>query len=121
MVDYERAESQKAGVFYFVMTQLSTLFLLFGFLYLSASTGVVNIQPIAANPIVTSIAFSLLFLGFGIKAGIIPFHKWLPYAHPASPSNISALMSGVMIKVALYGMLRFILLMPLQLWWEYSS
>ena len=58
-----------------------------------------------------------LFIGFGIKAGIIPFHKWLPYAHPASPSNISALMSGVMIKVAIYGLLRFVLLMPMELWW----
>jgi len=56
-------------------------------------------------------------LGFGIKAGIIPFHKWLPYAHPASPSNISALMSGVMIKVAIYGLVRFLLLLPLQPWW----
>ena len=66
---------------------------------------------------VTSIAFVFLFLGFGIKAGMIPFHKWLPYAHPASPSNISALMSGVMLKVAIYGLIRFILLMPLQMWW----
>ena len=57
-----------------------------------------------ADPIVTGVAFLFLFLGFGIKAGIIPFHKWLPYAHPASPSNISALMSGVMIKVAIYGL-----------------
>jgi len=72
---------------------------------------------IRADPLITSVAFVFLFLGFGIKAGIIPFHKWLPYAHPASPSNISALMSGVMIKVAVYGLIRFLLLLPMQTWW----
>jgi formate hydrogenlyase subunit 3/multisubunit Na+/H+ antiporter MnhD subunit len=54
------------------------------------------------------VIFVVLFVGFGIKAGVVPFHKWLPYAHPASPSNISALMSGVMIKVAIYGLIRFV-------------
>ena len=73
--------------------------------------------PIRADPLITSVAFVFLFLGFGIKAGIIPFHKWLPYAHPASPSNISALMSGVMIKVAIYGLIRFLFLLPMQTWW----
>src|SRR3989338_9278067 len=65
-----------------------------------------------------NIIFVLLFIGFGTKAGMIPFHKCLPYAHPASPSNISALMSGVMIKVAIYGMARFLLfvLRP-EAWW----
>jgi formate hydrogenlyase subunit 3/multisubunit Na+/H+ antiporter MnhD subunit len=117
MTDYEQKETQKAGLFYFVMTHLSTLFLLFAFLFLYSTTGTFNMQPIQANPTVTSVAFVFLFLGFGIKAGIIPFHKWLPYAHPASPSNISALMSAVMLKVALYGLLRFLLLLPMQLWW----
>ncbi len=117
MVEYEKKETLKAGMFYFVMTNLSTIFLFFAFLYLYVTTGTFNIQPITAQPLVTSVAFVFLFLGFGIKAGMIPFHKWLPYAHPASPSNISALMSGVMLKVAIYGLIRFILLMPLQMWW----
>ena len=117
MMEFEKKETQKAGIFYFVMTHLSTLFLLFSFLFIYSVTGTFNIQQIQANPVVVSVAFVFLFLAFGIKAGIIPFHKWLPYAHPASPSNISALMSGVMIKVAIYGLIRFVLLMPMQMWW----
>jgi hydrogenase-4 component B len=117
MVEFEKKETQKAGIFYFVMTHLSTLFLLFAFLFIYTVTGTFDIAQIRAEPLITSVAFVFLFLGFGIKAGIIPFHKWLPYAHPASPSNISALMSGVMIKVAIYGLVRFILLLPMQTWW----
>ena len=117
MTEYEKKETGKAGIFYFVMTQLSTVFLLFAFLFLYNATGTFDIQQIRASPLITSVAFVFLFVGFGIKAGVIPFHKWLPYAHPASPSNISALMSGVMIKVAVYGLVRFVLLMPMELWW----
>ncbi|MGD6934388.1 MAG: proton-conducting transporter membrane subunit [Candidatus Bathyarchaeia archaeon] len=117
MLEYEKPETAKAGMFYFVMTHLSTVFLFFAFLFLYITTGTFNIQPITAQPLIASVAFVFLFLGFGIKAGIIPFHKWLPYAHPASPSNISALMSGVMLKVAVYGLIRFLLLLPLESWW----
>jgi hydrogenase-4 component B len=117
MTEFEKAETQKAGIFYFVMTHLSTLFLLFAFLFIYSQTATFDMLAIRADPLITSTAFVFLFLGFGIKAGIIPFHKWLPYAHPASPSNISALMSGVMIKVAIYGLVRFILLLPMQTWW----
>jgi hydrogenase-4 component B len=117
MVDFEKKETQKAGMFYFIMTHLSTLFLFFAFIFIYSTTGTFDMQAIKADPIITSVAFTFLFLGFGIKAGIIPFHKWLPLAHPASPSNISALMSGVMIKVAIYGLVRFILLLPMETWW----
>jgi hydrogenase-4 component B len=117
MTDFEKKETQKAGIFYFIMTHLSTLFLFFAFLFISLQTGTFDMIAIHADPVIISVAFVFLFLGFSIKAGIIPFHKWLPYAHPASPSNISALMSGVMIKVAIYGLVRFILLLPMQTWW----
>jgi hydrogenase-4 component B len=117
MTEYEKKDTVKAGIFYFVMTHLSTLFLLFAFLFLGNVKGTFDMNPIAVQPLIASIAFVFLFLGFGIKAGIIPFHKWLPYAHPASPSNISALMSGVMIKVAIYGVVRFVLLLPMETWW----
>ncbi len=117
MTEFEKKETQKAGIFYFVMTHLSTLFLLFAFLFIYSQTGTFDMLAIRAEPLITSVAFVFLFLGFGIKAGIIPFHKWLPYAHPASPSNISALMSGVMIKVAIYGLVRFLLLLPMETWW----
>lgn len=117
MIDYEKKETQKAGMFYFVMTHLSTLFLFFAFLFIYLQTGTFDMNAIRADPVMISVAFIFLFLGFGIKAGIIPFHKWLPLAHPASPSNISALMSGVMIKVAIYGLIRFLFLMPIETWW----
>jgi hydrogenase-4 component B len=117
MTDFEKKETQKAGMFYFIMTHLSTLFLFFAFLFIYLQTGTFDMTAIRADPLIISVAFVILFLGFGIKAGIIPFHKWLPYAHPASPSNISALMSGVMIKVALYGLIRFLFLLPMETWW----
>ncbi len=117
MTEFEKQETQKAGIFYFIMTHLSTLFLFFAFLFIYTQTGTFNMLAIRADPWITSVAFVFLFLGFGIKAGVIPFHKWLPYAHPASPSNISALMSGVMIKVALYGLIRFLFLLPMETWW----
>jgi hydrogenase-4 component B len=108
--EYTHDETRKAGLFYFFMTQLSSLFVLLGIIMLFVETGSFAITPlrIATTPFIT-VAFLVLFVGFSIKAGIIPFHKWLPYAHPASPSPISALMSGVMLKIAVYGLLRFLL------------
>ena len=119
MYEYEKAGTTRAGIFYFVMTQLSTLFVLLGILLLWLATGSFAIAPHPGSATVTgTLAFLSLFLGFAIKSGIIPFHKWLPYAHPASPSPISALMSGVMLKVAVYGLLRFILdVFAPDLWW----
>ncbi len=106
---YDKEETRKAGLFYFIMTSLSTLFLIIAFILLSNSTGSFSIAK-ASNitPFLAGVIFISLFLGFGIKSGIVPFHKWLPYAHPAAPSNISALMSGLMIKVAIYGLIRFV-------------
>ncbi|MDD5110950.1 MAG: proton-conducting transporter membrane subunit [Candidatus Altiarchaeota archaeon] len=117
--DYEKPESRRAGIFYFVMTQLSTVFLLAAFLMLYGHSGSFAIQPMPyLSSRVMTVVFLLLFAGFGVKAGVIPFHKWLPYAHPASPSNISALMSGVMIKVAVYGLMRFVLdVLAPDSWW----
>jgi hydrogenase-4 component B len=117
--EYTQAETRKAGIFYFVMTQLSSLFVLLGIILLYTRTGSFAISPLSGEmtPLVT-LAFLALFAGFSIKAGIIPFHKWLPYAHPASPSPISALMSGVMLKIAVYGLVRFLLdVFTPDLWW----
>ena len=58
------------------------------------------------TPLLKDLAFLFAFIGFGTKAGIVPFHIWLPYAHPAAPSNVSALMSGVMIKTAIFMLIR---------------
>jgi formate hydrogenlyase subunit 3/multisubunit Na+/H+ antiporter MnhD subunit len=119
MYEYDQPETRKAGLFYFVMTQLSTLFVLLGIVALYVQTGSFGISPLhaASSPLIT-VAFLSLFIGFSIKAGIIPFHKWLPYAHPASPSPISALMSGVMLKIAVYGLIRFFLyVFQPDIWW----
>jgi formate hydrogenlyase subunit 3/multisubunit Na+/H+ antiporter MnhD subunit len=110
MYEYREQGTRKAGIFYFVMTQLSTLFVMLGIIILSSITGSFTFSPAGemASPMVAA-AFLAFFFGFSVKAGIIPFHKWLPYAHPASPSPISALMSGVMLKVAVYALIRVLL------------
>ena len=119
MYEYDQPETRKAGLFYFIMTQLSTLFVLLGIIALYVQTGSFAISPLgaASSPLI-AVAFLSLFVGFSIKAGIIPFHKWLPYAHPASPSPISALMSGVMLKIAVYGLIRFLFsVFNPDIWW----
>ncbi|MDD5605332.1 MAG: proton-conducting transporter membrane subunit [Dehalococcoidales bacterium] len=118
VLEREQTESIKAGVYYLVMTQLSTVFLFFSFLTTYYSTGTMSVN--ISIPAITSINFVLtgFLLGFGTKAGLVPLHKWLPYAHSAAPSNISALMSGVMLKVAIYGLARITLnLETIPLWW----
>ncbi|WP_232308607.1 proton-conducting transporter transmembrane domain-containing protein [Methanosarcina lacustris] len=116
--DYSSEENKKAGFFYFIMTSLSTAFLFMGFISLFRLTGSAEFGPLEYPASILNLPFICLFIGFGIKAGIVPFHKWLPYAHPAAPSSISALMSGVMLKVAIYGFLRFLLsVYTLELWW----
>jgi formate hydrogenlyase subunit 3/multisubunit Na+/H+ antiporter MnhD subunit len=117
--DYDKADTRKSGLFYFVMTQLSTVCLMFGFIAIYHVTGSFDITAVrGVSQLLKAFIFLSLFVGFGIKAGVMPFHKWLPYAHSASPSNISALMSGVMIKVAIYGLVRYLVfVLTPDRWW----
>lgn len=105
----EQAENRKAGTLYLIMTHIGTAFLIIAFMltykYTQSFDIGVNISAIPDN--IRNAVFVLLLIGFGTKAGVIPFHIWLPHAHPAAPSNVSALMSGIMIKTAVYGILRF--------------
>ncbi len=119
MSEYEKPETKRAGQFYFIMTQLSTAFIIMFFVGMYLVAGTFEITGISVkSQIVSALLFLSFFIGFGIKAGMIPFHKWLPYAHSAAPSNISALMSGVMIKVAIYAMIRFLVyVFEPSLWW----
>ena len=119
MYEYDGHGTARAGIFYFVMTHLSTLFVLFGIILLWVETGSFAIASLTGAPtLMVTLAFLSLFLGFSIKGGIIPFHKWLPYAHPASPTPISALMSAVMLKIAVYGLIRFLItVFSPELWW----
>jgi len=119
MLNYQKEETKKSGIFYFIMTQMSTLFLMAAFIIIYNFTGSFDLRSLSGiSAGLNCTLFLLLFAGFGIKAGIIPFHKWLPYAHSSSPSNVSALMSGVMIKTAIYGMMRYVLfVLSPDLWW----
>ena len=103
------AENIRAGYVYLVMASFGTLGLLLAFGLLAGPDGLYTFaQMRAAHPSVTlgSVALILALIGAGSKAGIVPLHVWLPLAHPAAPSHVSALMSGVMTKVAVYGFVR---------------
>ncbi len=113
LISYEHEEpvARRAAWLYVVMTHIGTAFLLVMFVTLQTYTGSFSFEAFKdTGSRIPALVRSLLFLcttiGFGIKAGIIPFHIWLPEAHPAAPSNVSALMSGVMIKTGIYGMVR---------------
>jgi hydrogenase-4 component B len=107
----ETRESVRAAWVYAVMTHAGLACLLAAMLLLGAATGSLSFDAwrgggAALAPTTRNIAFALLALGFASKAGAIPLHVWLPLAHPAAPSHVSALMSGVMIKLGIYGLLR---------------
>ncbi len=105
--NFETAQNIKAGLLYLVFSQVGAMFILAAFGVLYAHTGVVGFEPAAGLPPAAKIVvFVLAFVGFGSKAGVFPLHVWLPHAHPAAPSHISAVMSGVMIKTGIYGILR---------------
>ena len=118
----EDEEARAAGAWYLGMTQVGVAFLLGAFLLLaaaSAGTGFAQMRVAALSPGARSAVFLLAVAGFGAKAGLIPLHVWLPRAHPAAPSHVSALMSGAMIKLGVYGLLRvgLDLLGAGPLWW----
>lgn len=117
----EHEENLKAGKLYIIMTHLGTAFLLIGFMMMYSYTKSFDIfgSSAAIPDAAKNLMFVFFLIGFGTKAGVVPLHIWLPYAHPAAPSNVSALMSGIMIKTAIYGMIRFMLcyLQIQDSWW----
>ncbi len=125
VIHHHREEGvRRAGYIYLVMTHASTAFLLVAFLTLFATAGSLDFGAIRAasgslSPLTRDMVFLMALVAFGTKAGVIPLHVWLPRAHPAAPSHVSALMSGVMIKVAIYGLLRvgWDLAGPGPVWW----
>ncbi len=108
--EHEKAEVRRAGWIYLVATHLGVAFLLLAFMLLARQAGSLEFDAFRWMPALSaggaSVLFVLAAIGFGSKAGFVPFHVWLPEAHPAAPSHVSALMSGVMIKMGFYGMLR---------------
>jgi hydrogenase-4 component B len=115
------AEVRHAGYLYLTMAHIGAVAILLSFGVLQANTGdytFANMRAQHPSPFWASIAFLLALLGFGAKAGLLPLHVWLPEAHPAAPSPVSALMSAVMLKTAVYGMLRVSFdLLHTQYWW----
>ncbi|MGA9452845.1 MAG: proton-conducting transporter membrane subunit [Verrucomicrobiia bacterium] len=123
--EHEKESVREAGWIYFVATHLGTAFLLAFFLLLARETGSMDFDVWAKQGIhaqgLASVLFLLAVIGFGTKAGFMPLHVWLPEAHPAAPSHVSALMSGVMIKTGIYGLLRaFTFLGMPPLWWGWG-
>jgi hydrogenase-4 component B len=105
--NYENEGNRKAGYLYFVFSQVGAMFILASYGVIYAYTASFGFDGAAVLPETAKmLVFILAFIGFGSKAGVFPLHVWLPHAHPAAPSHISALMSGVMIKCGIYGIVR---------------
>lgn len=106
--EYQKKEVLKAGVNYMIQMHVSVALLTVGFIWLYVQTGSFNFASLStffsANGSIWLLV--MLLAGFAIKAGFIPFHSWLPHAHPAAPSHVSGIMSGVIVKLGIYGILR---------------
>jgi hydrogenase-4 component B len=105
--DHQSPENRKAGLLYFVFSHVGAMFILAAFGIMYGYSGSFAFDTAATLPETAKIlVFIFTFIGFGSKAGVFPLHIWLPHAHPAAPSHISAVMSGVMIKTGIYGIMR---------------
>ena len=122
LATHKDRDTPRAAYVYIVMASAGTIALLLAFGLLAGAGGDYSFAAIRAHHLSQTLAAGVLFLtllGAGSKAGLVPVHVWLPLAHPAAPSHVSALMSGVMTKVAIYGMVRilFDLAAAPQWWW----
>ena len=109
--EHEKEEARNAGVLFLIMSHTGTGLLLIAFLMLTSASGCLDFTSfhlLASRmpPLPQGMVFLLFLFGFGVKAGIVPIHIWLPEAHPVAPSNVSALMSGIVIKTGIYGLAR---------------
>ncbi|WP_091918136.1 hydrogenase 4 subunit B [Mesorhizobium sp. YR577] len=122
MTHHREQDNARAGYIYLVMAGFGTLALLLAFGLLSGPSGGYTFDAMRVadpSPIVATFVLALMLLGAGSKAGLVPLHVWLPLAHPAAPSHVSALMSGVMTKVAVYGFIRIVFdLLGEPTWWS---
>ena len=114
MTEHERADTVAAGGWYLAMTHVGLALILAAFVLLIPPNGEASFAALrdaaaTLSPARRGLVFVLAVLGFGGKAGLVPLHVWLPRAHPAAPSHVSALMSGVMVKLGVYGILRLAL------------
>ncbi|MFZ5563178.1 MAG: proton-conducting transporter membrane subunit [Thermodesulfobacteriota bacterium] len=120
MFEHEKPEVREAGWVYLVAAHAGQACLIFLFVFLGGQNRTLDFDGFAvpASAAATGAMFLLAVAGFGAKAGFLPLHVWLPEAHPAAPSHVSAVMSGVMIKTGIYGLVRIVsLLGPPAPWW----
>lgn len=113
MFDAEKPGVFNAGMQYLILMHIGVVFLIVGFIAVASSAGSMQFEEIQAYYSSHSFPFSLFLLflaGFGMKAGIVPLHIWLPEAHSAAPTHVSAIMSGVMIKTGIFGIIRILTL-----------
>ncbi len=100
---------RRAGFIYLIASHCGTFLLILMFFLMAHNAGSMNFDLISHagfSPFLAGVIFLLAVFGFGVKAGFIPIHIWLPHAHPAAPSHVSAVLSGVMIKMGIYGICR---------------
>jgi len=110
----EKKSVREAGGLYLIATHCGTFCLMVMFILMGYAAGSMDFDRMALthySPLMTGVFFALGLIGFGVKAGFFPLHIWLPYAHPAAPSHISGLFSGIMIKTGIYGLLRIIFIL----------
>jgi len=113
--EHNKSETLKAGINFLIQSHICILLITLAFLWVKVRTGTYDFSAISlftsSQSQITGLAlFILFFTGFAIKAGFVPFHTWLPLAHPAAPAHISGIMSGVIIKIGIYGILRILML-----------
>ena len=119
LFEHEKAATVKSAINYLIQSHISIICLMVGFIWVASQTGNYDFNAIhsysLAHPGAVSMQLYLVFfVAFAIKAGFVPFHTWLPYAHPAAPAHISGIMSGIMLKIGIFGILRMLLL--IQVW-----
>lgn len=120
---HQHAANRRAAFLYLLMAEIGAIAIILAFGVLAGFGGGLTFEALrgaALTPTWASIAFVLALVGFGMKAGLVPLHAWLPEAHPAAPSHISALMSGVMLKIAVYGFIRFTFDLLDQMFWQWG-
>ena len=113
--EHYKRETLNAGINFLIQSHICIMLMTLGFIWVALKMNSYDFRAVSlfvsTNSLLTGVAlFLCFFTGFSIKAGFVPFHTWLPYAHPASPAHISGIMSGVIIKIGIYGILRMLLL-----------
>ncbi|VDY32836.1 Hydrogenase-4 component B [Morganella morganii] len=107
MIADQDDKSIRAGLLYFFIAHAGSVLIMIAFFLMWRESGSLDFdsfRQLSLSPAMASVVFLLGFFGFGAKAGMLPLHSWLPQAHPAAPSHASALMSGVMVKIGIFGL-----------------